>query len=104
MFVQGAVGGNADSRGFRVRERYLCLSDGLRAVDPGFHQSARQLERLPVGLDGAVIQILERILPAEFEVILRQGGLFRQALVFEVRGAHLGGVPEFADRVADAAP
>ncbi len=104
MLVQGAVGGDADSRRFRVFERHFRLNHGLLVVDAGFKQSARQFQRLSISLDGAVIQILQCILPAELEVIRREVGLLRETLVFEIRCAHLGGVLILADRVTDAAP
>src|ERR1700691_60431 len=104
MFVQGAVHGNADSGRFRVREGHLVPRDGLMVVDSGFIESAGKVERLPIGLDGAVIQILQCILAARFEEILREIGLLRETLVFEIRGAYLGGVSILANRGSDAAP
>ena len=57
-----------------------------------------------IGLDGAVVEVLQRILPAQFEVIFGQVRLLGEPLVFEVRGADLRGVLILANGVADAAP
>src|SRR5580700_10849470 len=102
MLVQGAVGSNACSCRFRVFESHLGLSDSFLIVDAGFNQSASQDERLSIGLNGPVVHILERILPAELEVILRESGLLRETLVFKIRGAHLSGVLKLVHRVTDA--
>ena len=53
-------------------QRDLRLRDRLRAVDAGFDQGARQLERFSIGLDGAVVKILQRVLPAQFEIDIRR--------------------------------
>ena len=104
MLVQGAVGGDTASRRPRVFERDFCLNDGLLIVDTGFKQTARQLQRLSISLDGAVLQILQSILPAELEVIRREVGLLRETLIFEIGCIHLGGILILVDRVTDAAP
>ena len=85
-------------------QRHLRLGDSLLAVDAGFDQGAGQIQRLPVCFDRSVIQVLQGILSAQFEVIYREIGLLGQTFVLEVRGADLRGILIFANRVADASP
>jgi hypothetical protein len=96
--------GDADARRLGVGQRHFRLGHSLFAADAGVGLGAGQVQRLPVGFDGAIEDSLQRVLPAELEEELGEVGLLREALVFQVRGAHLGGVLVLAHRVADAAP
>ena len=75
-----------------------------RRIDAGFNQTAREVERVFIGLDDSVVEILQGILPAQLEIIFGEIGLFREALVFEIGGADLGGVLSLVNGIADAAP
>ena len=104
MLVDGAVGGDPGADLFGVIERDLGLGNGLRTVDASIDEGLGEFERFPVGLDGAVIQVLQRVLTAQFEVVDGEVGLLGETLVFKVGGAYLRGVLVFVDRAADTAP
>ena len=50
------------------------------------------VERLLIGFDGLVEDLLQHVLAANLEVVLGEGGLLDELLVFQVGGADLGGV------------
>ena len=72
VLVDGAVGGDAGAGLFGVFQRYFGLGNILGAVDAGIDEGSGEFEGFAVGLDGAVVQVLQRILPAQFEVIDRR--------------------------------
>src|SRR5690348_6837671 len=55
------------------------------------------MNRLSVELD-------LRVLPANFEIVLRETGLLNELLIRKVGGAHLRRIGIFANRVSDTPP
>ncbi len=90
--------------GLGVLQGVLRFDDGDLVVDAGLVASAGDVERLFVGLDGGVVEILQRVLAAKLEEEEREVGLFAEALVFEIGGAELRFELRLADGVADMAP
>ena len=58
----------------------LRLDHGNVVVDPGVVIALRQVERFLIGCDSIIEDLLQRILPANLKVILRQTGLFGEPL------------------------
>ena len=103
MFKYRAIRRNANPHGLSGFKCYLGLRDGFGTVDARIHARAGQLQRLLIGHDRLVIQILQLILSTQLEVESRKSGLFQKLFIFEVRSADLSSVLKFADGVADAA-
>ncbi len=72
MLVDGAV--LRDTRGclFCVGESYFGFGDRLGTIDACVHQRARQLQLFAVRVYGLVQHVLERVLAAKLEVVLRE--------------------------------
>ncbi len=104
VLVDSTILGDAGSAFFCVAEGDLGFGGSFRAVDTGFYEGAGEFERLAVGRDGFVVEVLEGILATELEVVFGEKSLLGEAFVFKVGGGDLGGVLILADGVADASP
>ena len=90
--------------GLRCLERGPGFDDGDLIAGPGIVRTLRRIQRLLVGGDRLVENLLEHVLAANLKVIFGQTGLFGEFFEFQIGSAGLGGVLRFVHLVANLAP
>ena len=104
VLVLGAQDAEIGRGGLGVLQGVRRFDDGDLIGNAGFVLRPGVVERFLVGLDGIVVELLQRILAADLEEVDGQAGLFGQSLVLQIGGAELCVVLGRADGVAHLSP
>ena len=73
-------------------------------VDAKLIQRLREFQLLLVGGNRLVENLLQHILPADFEIELRQAGLLGQALILQISRAYFRGILRLTNGISNLAP
>ena len=104
MLILRARYANIDQGSLHALQRSPRGDHGIVIVDARVIERLRQIKKLLIGGDSFLQNLFQSILPANLEIILRQAGLFRKPLDFQIGGADLRGILLLANLIANLAP